>query len=168
MASSHPSHVQAITEESRTILSGQAEGMTQQSLADSVGVTRQTIVAMETGTYTPSLALAIRIARSSDARSRTFLNAMNDQQCLSFVENERICWPSANVATAAQFIACSSTKKRNSGRYESSQRDASRLGNTHDTQIVEVARVGSGNAVDAESNLEKRCRGRIGDLLLSQ
>ena len=42
---------------------GQAEGMTQQSLADAVGVTRQTIVAMETGTYTPSLALAIRVAR---------------------------------------------------------------------------------------------------------
>lgn len=37
--------------------------MTQQALADAVGVTRQTIVAMETGTYTPSLALAIRIAR---------------------------------------------------------------------------------------------------------
>ena len=39
------------------------EGMTQQSLADAVGVTRQTIVAMETGSYTPSLTLAIRIAR---------------------------------------------------------------------------------------------------------
>lgn len=39
------------------------EGMTQQSLADQVGVTRQTIVAMETGNYTPSLALAFRIAR---------------------------------------------------------------------------------------------------------
>ncbi|MEQ1825501.1 MAG: helix-turn-helix transcriptional regulator [Pirellula sp.] len=47
-------------------LRGQNEGMTQQSLADAVGVTRQTIVAMETGTYTPSLALAIRIARVFD------------------------------------------------------------------------------------------------------
>ncbi len=44
-------------------LRAKTEGMTQQSLADAVGVTRQTIVAMETGTYTPSLALAIRIAR---------------------------------------------------------------------------------------------------------
>lgn len=44
-------------------LRGKSEGMTQQALADSVGVTRQTIVAMETGTYTPSLPLAIRIAR---------------------------------------------------------------------------------------------------------
>lgn len=44
-------------------LRGQTERMTQQSLADAVFVTRQTIVAMETGTYTPSLGLAIRIAR---------------------------------------------------------------------------------------------------------
>ena len=41
----------------------QTDGMTQQSLADADGVTRQTIVAMETGTYTPSLALAFRISR---------------------------------------------------------------------------------------------------------
>jgi putative transcriptional regulator len=39
-------------------------GMTQQDLADRVGVTRQTIVAMEGGAYTPSLALALRIART--------------------------------------------------------------------------------------------------------
>jgi putative transcriptional regulator len=38
-------------------------GMTQQDLADRVGVTRQTIVALEAGAYTPSLALALRIAR---------------------------------------------------------------------------------------------------------
>ncbi len=37
--------------------------MTQQDLADQVGVTRQTIIALEKGAYTPSLALAIRIAR---------------------------------------------------------------------------------------------------------
>ena len=38
-------------------------GMTQQELADRVGVTRQTIIALEGGAYTPSLALALRIAR---------------------------------------------------------------------------------------------------------
>jgi len=36
--------------------------MTQQQLADKVGVTRQTIVAMEKGKYSPSLELAFRIA----------------------------------------------------------------------------------------------------------
>ena len=38
--------------------------MTQQALADQVGVTRQTIIAIEQGKYCPSLALAIRIART--------------------------------------------------------------------------------------------------------
>jgi putative transcriptional regulator len=38
--------------------------MTQQQLADRVGVTRQTIVAIEKGNYSPSLELAFRIARA--------------------------------------------------------------------------------------------------------
>ncbi len=37
--------------------------MTQQELADAVGCTRQTIIALEAGKYTPSLGLAFRIAR---------------------------------------------------------------------------------------------------------
>jgi len=37
--------------------------MTQQQLADKVGVTRQTIIAIEAGKYAPSLPLAFRIAR---------------------------------------------------------------------------------------------------------
>ena len=41
--------------------------MTQQQLADKVRVTRQTIVAIEKGKYTPSLDLAFRIARAFDA-----------------------------------------------------------------------------------------------------
>ena len=36
--------------------------MTQQELAQKVGVTRQTIIAMEQGKYSPSLELAFRIA----------------------------------------------------------------------------------------------------------
>lgn len=38
--------------------------MTQQKLADQVGVTRQTIIAMEADKYAPSLPLAFRIART--------------------------------------------------------------------------------------------------------
>jgi putative transcriptional regulator len=37
--------------------------MTQQELADKTGVTRQTIVAIENGKYSPTLELAFRIAR---------------------------------------------------------------------------------------------------------
>jgi putative transcriptional regulator len=36
--------------------------MTQQELAEKAGVTRQTIIAMEQGKYSPSLELAFRIA----------------------------------------------------------------------------------------------------------
>ncbi|HEY1684844.1 MAG TPA: helix-turn-helix transcriptional regulator [Tepidisphaeraceae bacterium] len=38
--------------------------MTQQQLAEAVGVTRQTILSIESGRYAPSLLLAFRIARA--------------------------------------------------------------------------------------------------------
>lgn len=37
--------------------------MTQEELADRVGVTRQTILSIERGRYNPSIGLALRIAR---------------------------------------------------------------------------------------------------------
>lgn len=40
--------------------------MTQQALAEKVGVTRQTIIAMEQEKYSPSLELAFRIALAFD------------------------------------------------------------------------------------------------------
>ena len=40
--------------------------LTQQQLADVVGATRQTIIAIEAGHYAPSLELAFRIARAFD------------------------------------------------------------------------------------------------------
>jgi putative transcriptional regulator len=41
-----------------------ADEMTQQQLADIVGASRQTIVAIEKGNYSPSLELAFRIAHA--------------------------------------------------------------------------------------------------------
>lgn len=38
-------------------------GMSQQALADAIGVTRQTVIAIELGKYSPSLESAFRIAR---------------------------------------------------------------------------------------------------------
>lgn len=40
--------------------------MTQEELAKRVGVTRQTIIALEAGRYVPSLLLAVRLARVFD------------------------------------------------------------------------------------------------------
>jgi putative transcriptional regulator len=41
----------------------QQKGFTQQDLADAVDVTRATIIALEKGSYNPSLELAFRIAK---------------------------------------------------------------------------------------------------------
>lgn len=44
-----------------------ARGLTQQALADASSATRQTIIAVEAGKYSPSLELAFRIARVLEA-----------------------------------------------------------------------------------------------------
>ena len=44
------------------------KGLTQEELADAVGVTRQTIIALERGNYTPSVALALRLAHTFKCR----------------------------------------------------------------------------------------------------
>lgn len=45
-----------------------ADQMTQQALAERVGVTRQTIIAIENDRYSPSLEVAFRIAEALGAR----------------------------------------------------------------------------------------------------
>ncbi len=45
-------------------LRADAGGMTQQQLADLVGVTRQTVNAIEANRYSPSLEVAFRISRT--------------------------------------------------------------------------------------------------------
>lgn len=42
--------------------------MTQQELADKAGVTRQTIIAIEAGKYSPSLTLAFKLADALQMR----------------------------------------------------------------------------------------------------
>jgi putative transcriptional regulator len=42
--------------------------MTQQQLAERVGVTRQTVIALEAGKYAPSLLLAFRLAAAFGVR----------------------------------------------------------------------------------------------------
>ena len=41
-----------------------AKGLTQQELADAVGVTRQTVVAIEKGDYNPTVRLCVDICRA--------------------------------------------------------------------------------------------------------
>jgi putative transcriptional regulator len=42
--------------------------LTQQQLADRIGVTRQTIISIEKGKYKPSVELALRLARTFGVR----------------------------------------------------------------------------------------------------
>ena len=51
-----------VTNEIRRLRFANAE-MTQAELADRIGVTRQTIIAIEQGRYSPSLEMAFQIAR---------------------------------------------------------------------------------------------------------
>ena len=51
-----------VTNEIRRLRFANAE-MTQADLADRIGVTRQTIIAIEQGRYSPSLEMAFQIAR---------------------------------------------------------------------------------------------------------
>ena len=48
--------------------------ITQQQLADKVGVTRQTIIAIESGRYAPSLPLAFKLAKAFNAKIEDIFN----------------------------------------------------------------------------------------------
>ena len=56
-----------VTNSIRTLRFANGE-MTQADLADRVGVTRQTIIAIEQGKYSPSLEMAFQIARVFNVR----------------------------------------------------------------------------------------------------
>ncbi len=56
--------------------------ITQQQLADEVGVTRQTIIAMEADKYAPSLPLAFRIARTFQLSIEEVFTYSDEQQVL--------------------------------------------------------------------------------------
>ena len=53
--------------------------MTQQQLADKAGVTRQTIIAIESGKYAPSLPLAFKIARTFEISIEDVFQYENEQ-----------------------------------------------------------------------------------------
>jgi putative transcriptional regulator len=52
--------------------------MTQQGLAAAVAVSRQTIIAMETGDYAPSVYLAIKVARALGASVESLWSPPNE------------------------------------------------------------------------------------------
>ena len=53
--------------------------MTQQQLADKAGVTRQTIIAIESGKYAPSLPLAFKISQTFEVSIEDVFQYENEQ-----------------------------------------------------------------------------------------
>ena len=64
MARGQPARAEALNNELKALR--QARGWSQSVLADQLDVSRQTVNALETGRYDPSLPLAFRIARLFD------------------------------------------------------------------------------------------------------
>jgi putative transcriptional regulator len=58
----------------------QSEAWTQEGLAQRVGVSRQTIIAIEKGTYNPSLELAFRLARTFGMTIEDLFNYRGDKR----------------------------------------------------------------------------------------
>ena len=53
--------------------------ITQEALAHAVGVTRQTIISMEKGTYNPSLTLAFKLANLFDVKIEDIFKYRNEK-----------------------------------------------------------------------------------------
>lgn len=54
------------------------KGITQEELAIALGVTRQTIIAIEKGNYTPSVLLALRVAKFFNVKVEDIFQLKND------------------------------------------------------------------------------------------
>jgi putative transcriptional regulator len=55
-------------------------GMTQQELAERVGVTRQTVLSIEKGKYTPSVALALSLAEVFEVSVEALFQLNKDER----------------------------------------------------------------------------------------
>ena len=56
-------------------------GITQEELAEKLAVSRQTVIAIERGNYTPSVLLAIKIAKVFNERVKNILHQTCLTQC---------------------------------------------------------------------------------------
>ena len=68
----------------------QSSEMTQQTLAERVGITRQTVIALEKGKYYPSLELAFQIARAFAIPLEEVFQVVDNRAKTSKAKNERL------------------------------------------------------------------------------
>ena len=65
--------------ERRMAESAHSESWTQEGLAHRLGVTRQTVISMEKGTYNPSLLLAFKLAHAFEMSIEEIFNYRDDE-----------------------------------------------------------------------------------------
>ncbi|MFQ5832965.1 MAG: helix-turn-helix transcriptional regulator [Candidatus Thorarchaeota archaeon] len=65
--------------EQRLSQAASPETWTQEGLAHRLGVTRQTIISMEKGTYNPSLLLAFKLARTFEMKIEEIFSYRDDE-----------------------------------------------------------------------------------------
>ena len=68
----------------------QSSEMTQQTLAERVGITRQTVIALEKGKYYPSLELAFQIARAFAIPLEEVFQVVDNRAKTSKAKKERL------------------------------------------------------------------------------
>lgn len=56
------------------------EEMTQQQLAEATGVSRQSIISIESGKYRPSVELALKLARALEARVEDLFSLTDERE----------------------------------------------------------------------------------------
>jgi putative transcriptional regulator len=81
------------------------EEMSQAELAEKIGVSRQTIVAIERGNYNPSIELALRVARCWGRRSRSSSSSGRNAMTRRDLILLRVLWVLATLALAALWRA---------------------------------------------------------------
>ncbi|MFX1369761.1 MAG: helix-turn-helix transcriptional regulator [Promethearchaeota archaeon] len=69
--------------EQRMAESSSPDAWTQESLAMRLGVSRQTVISMEKGTYNPSLLLAFKLARAFEMRIEEIFAYRDDRNAAS-------------------------------------------------------------------------------------
>jgi len=65
--------------EAKMKVSDESETWTQEGLAKRLGVTRQTIISMEKGSYNPTLALAFKLANLFDVKIEDIFEFRGDE-----------------------------------------------------------------------------------------
>jgi putative molybdopterin biosynthesis protein len=90
----------------------QKRGLSAPDLAKLVGVSRQTIYAMEAGSYVPNTALALKLARALDTRVEDVFALPDELPAADFRAEQAVLLPGSEIPTAGQPLQLCLVNKR--------------------------------------------------------